>query len=256
MAVEAMRGCGYRKVGGLYLVGGGLEAPCDRLPIPLTICQHCGQGVKQARGYAWLSAEFLGPHHVTGALVERHSETSASYEVKPCGELDVICVPRQRMMLQWVGGKFYTPESFTAEAAKLGVSKRLTNVPKDLKIGEDWVLLAHPEAVDCPDPVHTPQGETKDCETCGNHGKVPGIFYAFRPQRVELLLKQSDATVERIEQEKKRGVTVIAVPDDDADHVSGNAYSDLAARKKTQANAEMKARGLARFAEADGGGDE
>ena len=33
MAVEAKRGCGFRKVGGLYLVGGGFGIPCDRLPI-------------------------------------------------------------------------------------------------------------------------------------------------------------------------------------------------------------------------------
>ena len=33
MAVEAARSCGYRKVGGLYLVGGGsIIRQCDRLP--------------------------------------------------------------------------------------------------------------------------------------------------------------------------------------------------------------------------------
>lgn len=35
MAVEARRGCGYRKAGGLYLVASGMGSPCHRLPIPL-----------------------------------------------------------------------------------------------------------------------------------------------------------------------------------------------------------------------------
>ena len=31
MASEPKRGCGYRKIGGTYLVGGGIGIPCDRL---------------------------------------------------------------------------------------------------------------------------------------------------------------------------------------------------------------------------------
>lgn len=37
MAVETKRGCGYRKIGGLYLVAGNLSEPCDRLPWPLHV---------------------------------------------------------------------------------------------------------------------------------------------------------------------------------------------------------------------------
>lgn len=80
-----------------------------------------------------------------------------------------------------------------------------------------------------------------------NKGKVAGIFYAFRPQRLELLLKQSEATAERIEQEKKRGVTVIAVPDNDPDHTEGTAHTDLAKRKREAAEAVKRANSLARF---------
>ena len=47
---------------------------------------------------------------------------------------------------------------------------------------------------------------------------TPGIFCAFVPRAVELILKQSDATPERVEKEAKRGVTVVTVPDDDPDH--------------------------------------
>ena len=64
MAVEAKRGCGYRKVGGLYMVGGGVGIPCDRLPFELTVCSCCGQGIKQARGWTWVDVAklFQGVH--------------------------------------------------------------------------------------------------------------------------------------------------------------------------------------------------
>src|SRR5207302_7622776 len=54
VAVEAKRGCGYRKIGGLYFVGGGRGVACDRLPIPLDICPTCGHGIKQTRGFTWV----------------------------------------------------------------------------------------------------------------------------------------------------------------------------------------------------------
>lgn len=51
MAVESKRGCGYRKVGGMYLVGGVISAPCDRLPYPLNVCPVCNQGIKVGRAF-------------------------------------------------------------------------------------------------------------------------------------------------------------------------------------------------------------
>lgn len=35
MAIEPRRGCGYRKMGGLYLVADALGEVCHRLPFPL-----------------------------------------------------------------------------------------------------------------------------------------------------------------------------------------------------------------------------
>ena len=61
MSIEAKRGCGYRKVGGIYLVGDGLSAVCDRLPYPLEVCRVCGAGIKPSRGIQWLDGkEFFG----------------------------------------------------------------------------------------------------------------------------------------------------------------------------------------------------
>ena len=54
MAVEARRGCGYRKVGGLYLMGGTGGMPCCKMPIPLHVCPTCHGGIKQTRGWSWI----------------------------------------------------------------------------------------------------------------------------------------------------------------------------------------------------------
>lgn len=40
---ESERGCGYRKIGALYLVcRPGLTLVCDGLPMPLEPCECCG----------------------------------------------------------------------------------------------------------------------------------------------------------------------------------------------------------------------
>ena len=33
---EAKGGCGFRRIGGLYLCGEHISAPCDRMPFPIT----------------------------------------------------------------------------------------------------------------------------------------------------------------------------------------------------------------------------
>jgi len=60
--------------------------------------------------------------------------------------------------------------------------------------------------------------DTKACSAFKEPEPTPGIFSAFIPRAVELVLKESDATPERREKEGKRGVTVVTVPDDDRDH--------------------------------------
>ena len=53
MAIESKRGCGYRKVGGLYLVSTGTGEPCERLPMPIVPCRLCGEHLKQTRSFQW-----------------------------------------------------------------------------------------------------------------------------------------------------------------------------------------------------------
>ena len=61
------------------------------------------------------------------------------------------------------------------------------------------------------------------------------IFYAFRPQRVEMLIWESEATSENLEKLKKRGITPIVVPDGDPDHdPKRNIWTDLKLEKEKQ----------------------
>lgn len=45
--------------------------------------------------------------------------------------------------LMWVGGKFYSIETFLAEAKALGISKRVAHYPDDLTVGKTRIFLAH-----------------------------------------------------------------------------------------------------------------
>lgn len=274
MAVEAKRGCGYRKVGGLYLVGGGLSAPCDRMPFLLERCKVCGGGIKFTRGPQWILPEFFPEHvsvkdcacehgsmggpcslcdhkHPIGVQCSAHGATSDCRDDSPCPVCNRPALGQEfgPHLLLWIGRGHYTPEAYLTESRQLGVSRRLSAMPKGLVLGETWVLLAHLDAVpprEGPDrlpmcatsgcshamtshEVHAVEGSrciVSGCE-CRAYEKpksTPGIFCAFIPRAVELILKQSDATPERIEKEEKRGVTVVAVPDDDKDH-QGSVWS-------------------------------
>lgn len=263
MAVEPRRGCGYRRVGGLYIVGGGLSAPCDRMPFPLERCRTCGGGIKFTRGPQWLQPDFFSVHGgewycqdcKVPTTVESHtcshgrSVKEVCVDESPCPvcatagpDGSTSALPGDLFgphLLLWIGRKHYTPEAYLEEGRRLGVSRRLSAMPKGLVIGETWVLLAHLDAVPPKQPdlcvhcgfneaAHVIGGSAANCDTGTNDSgagsgfelpkPTPGIFCAFVPRAVELILKESDATPERREKEEKRGVTVVTVPDDDKDH--------------------------------------
>lgn len=139
-----------------------------------------------------------------------------------------------RCGLLWIGEEFYTPDRFVEEARTMGISRRIARVPREFKLGETWVMLGHRHAVrarlcgkyigdndaTCPQLTCVlAAGHDGPCDnTCDDAQCTPGIISAFRPLRVELILKQSDATPERIAEEARRDVTVVPVPDDDPDH--------------------------------------
>ena len=52
MAIEKPRRCGYRKVGGLYMVGEMASMmSCGQFPFALTQCPCCGSGFAQGLGF-------------------------------------------------------------------------------------------------------------------------------------------------------------------------------------------------------------
>jgi len=243
VAVEQKRGCGFRKQFGLYLCGDGLAVVCIKLPIPLRVCPVCGEGVRFSRGWKWVD-----PLLLTGGICTPNE--------MPAYCKDHHCPFDERLAgLMWIGGKFYTPESFTNEANEMGISKRISSIPKGLELGKTWILLAHKKAVRTPTCKHmdkdgicilatkvidpewvqgatyhpetekwvclSPRDNLKNC--CKNYAEEllfePGIFHAFKPIRIEKILPESmKADEKELEKLKKRGITPVFVPDNDPDH--------------------------------------
>jgi len=230
MAAEAKRGCGYRKVNGLYLCGSGISVACDRLPYLIEYCPVCGAGIKFTQGFTWIDwNEFAGEHEDCKEGTDR---------------ICYLCHPNihpQPYGLMWVGEAYYSPQSFIKEALGMGVSKRIPFVPKELKLGETVVLLAHKKAIIRQPteeemnnryrfnelPATVPEGQTYEGFKVpdGQKWKVyvvskeyPAIFYAFKPTTIEMLVYESELTDEKKEELVKRGITAIPIPDGDVDH--------------------------------------
>lgn len=213
MAVEAKRGCGYRKVGGLYLVGKGGGMPCCKLPLPLEVCPCCNQGIKQTRGWTWIDAGKMFPG---GCRISNAGDVMKLIGLGNCPMGNPASLGR--IGLLWIGERFYkTPGAFLKEGEELGISRRLTAVPRDFKLGETWVALAHPKtipaarrAVAGPAGVYLvadPDGEPIKGEVFTREELAleraaaldlevplfrPGVFRIFRPSAVEKVVKQSE----------------------------------------------------------------
>jgi hypothetical protein len=208
MAVEPKRGCGFRQVGGIYLVAPALGRKCDRLPFPLIKCECCGQGYSFARGWSWVTPAklFGGWHQIIG-------EAPGGEEVrKPCPDQNwqcFVCMPvEEKHGLIWIGRKFYSPDSFTKEASQLGVSRRIKAIPRNFKLGHTWVFCAHVDGDIVEDP------ESDDWLK-----PVPAIFCAFKPAAIEKIITETQSKdPDFMADLKRQGMTPVVVPDDDPDH--------------------------------------
>ena len=154
--------------------------------------------------------------------------------------------------LLWIGEQFYpTPGEFTREAEELGISRRISAVPRDFKLGETWVLFAHrkgatcdhcgggglaigssylqraDKAADLPTFLLLNPGESAPkCEKCQGSGKLAAIFRVCRPDRIEKILTESQSRDEKLMADLERaGIRPVIVPDDDKDH-QGTVYDD------------------------------
>lgn len=201
MAVEKRRGCGYRKVGGLYLCGEGGGESCCKMPIPLDICPTCNHGIKQSRGWQWIDP--------------RPWLAGECTHIRPMCPLISPWILGDRVGLIWVGTQFYpTPEDFEREARESGISRRIKAVPRGIEIGKTWVFLAHPRA------VFREDGSTPD----GVKVFKPGVIKVFKPTRIEKIVTQTQSEDEdEMAELEKRGITPFVVPDNDRDH-QGSVY--------------------------------
>jgi len=127
-----------------------------------------------------------------------------------------------------VGERYYkTPQDFVKEALAVGISKRIPFIPKGLELGKTVIYLAHPKACEVKEAAVLQQAMAIVEETQTNQprlletekvSKALGIFCAFIPKRVEKLIWDSEYTDKKREEAEKRGITLVQIPDGDADH--------------------------------------
>lgn len=190
MAVEARRGCGYRKIGGLYLCSDAPNRPCCRFPFELDICPVCNQGVKQSRNVQWFTPNpwIKGP---------------CKFSNLPCSIKHNLPVSEKALLI-WIGLKYYaTPDHFLDEAKRMGISRRIKTVPRGFKLGETKVFFAHPA---CAFP-----------QSNGDIDYLPGVFAMVVPRRIELLITE-DPTEKMQRQLKDPRISPVIVPEHDPDH--------------------------------------
>jgi hypothetical protein len=201
--VEAKRGCGYRQPGGLYLRTDGMGRVCGALPIELTVCPTCNQGIKPARGWTWINIAALVD--VRGCNLPPPTAPIAypNEDLRvACGDCPIADAKIQMAGLLWIGEKFYkNTASFQRESEAMGISRRITMVPRNFRLGETWVALAHRKAINLPNPYAGKGPETIE---------KPGIFHIFKPSRIEYVVK-SDDSEEKLEKLEKRGFTLVKV---------------------------------------------
>ena len=180
VSVESERGCGYRHAG-IYLVSDGLAVPCGRLPIPLTSCPTCSCGIKPSRGWTWINGR---------AIAEASGNACTSSNCHRCP----LASPMDRVGLLWIGEKYYaTPQDWTDEALRLGVSRRIPAVPRGFDLMRTWVWVAHRKCI--------PQRD-------GSY--IAGVFHAFKPKHVEIVIR-GDETDEEIDGLVKAGFRPVKV---------------------------------------------
>jgi hypothetical protein len=204
VVTESKRGCGYRKPSkggvGIYLVGPGFSESCGRLPLYLHVCPTCSGGIKFSRAWTWINPRAL---FASGPDCRFPASRWVVCTGCPMGD----AAPEKAGLL-WVGEKHYpTPESFLAEAARMGVSKKLPAIPKGFEMGTTRVYLAHKKAVELDD------------------GMAPGIFSVFMPSGVDLVIDDEHSVPERAEKLAEKlgddARIIKVIPDEEQLHLGG-----------------------------------
>jgi hypothetical protein len=207
------RGCGWRKPGGKYLIGGSLCAPCGKLPHFLEPCPRCRATIKPIRGWRWIDPFVL----FTGRIGCRQCHGD------PCP----LYIPPDRAGLIWIGDTFYTADEFVAEAARIGISRRIQCVPKGFELGKTLVLLASRKVLTTIVRLDVPRFDQM-------FDYKPAIFAAFVPTALQYVVR-GDEVPEELERLASQGFTLVRierVPEsggaNDSRSESTRALADLA----------------------------
>lgn len=206
---------------------GGLS--CECLPIQLVACSHCGAGVKQSRGWQWLTVAQLKDSGTLGKCKKIDKHCPRCPACNP--QLFEKAVPADKVGLLWIGGVYYSPAAFLEEAKRLGVSRRIAAIPKGFVVGSTYVACAHPGAVGA-----------------GESAK-PGVFLLWRPKRIELIVTPEMKAEDWVADYVERGVTLVEVPANDPDHAPSarSPGRRTAAQRKAAASARSLPRGPTLF---------
>ena len=175
--------------------------------------------IKPARGWTWVNAGILFPPVAHGTPSTTRCVRSVWW----------IRTPRRGSTeagLIWVGESFYkTPREFMNEAIEMGISRRITAVPRGFVIGESWVLLGHRKVVSkgyklaadkSEEPtIYETLMDAARAQAEEGQGEVeevwaPGIFTAFRPTKIEYIVKEDDSE-EKLEALVERGIELVRV---------------------------------------------
>jgi hypothetical protein len=206
-SVESARGCGFRKVGGIYLVSDGID--CSLLPVWLCVCPVCNSGIKPSRGWQWIEPDPLLPHHFDPSMDPDALENQPLLQHSGC-PLNQPGLLGERAGLLWIGEQFYrTPHDWITEGKSMGFSRRIQAAPRGFKVGETWVLVAHRKAIvdlHFEDPLTIgDEGETQPEPTF-----TPGIFHIWKPERLEYVVK-GDESEDELNALEKRGFYLVEV---------------------------------------------
>lgn len=188
---QIKRGCGFRRIGGTYVVG---EIPtvsfnksqiCPNLPLNIPECPTCGHTIPFFR-----SIKKINPLELFLPPVNKCKDKNCPF----CN------IPGERAWIMWVGKKYYTTDTFINEAITTGVSKRVPFRPEGFKDG-DWVYLAYPKVFEIPRK--------------GKKSKwKPGFFCAFKAQQFERIIPEKKSNDQTYLNSLGEGITaVIEDPD-------------------------------------------
>lgn len=213
VSFEEIRECGFRKPAkdgvGIYLRGPGRFENCERLPFVLDTCACCGAGFVPARGFTWINPTILFEPYAMprctanwddGLVAGWHQNDEHDHEA--CW----MCNPEllgSRAGLIWIGEKYYkTPDDFVREVHKMGISRKVSAIPNGFEVGTHVIFLAHKRV-------------SKSIVE-GKEVWKPGVFMAFRPTYIDLVIEDEnrvpDKAVEiakRLGEDKCRLVKVI-----------------------------------------------